>query len=115
MKTIFAFALSFIIGMMPLQLRANQQVVFQEDFTDNRHNWAVVEDDSVSLNIKNGTYMIENKVPKTPRRAWQNNTDANFHGNFQMFCKRTCSYYHSNMKVFFMEHCQQIKFYVRIF
>jgi Caspase domain len=44
-------------------LRAQERVIFKDDFKDNHHGWAALDDETVHAEVVDGSYNLENRIP----------------------------------------------------
>lgn len=64
MNKILALFLCFIL-LYILPASAQETLSFYDDFIDNRHNWDVVDNTSISTSLVKGKYLFQNKETGT--------------------------------------------------
>ena len=70
--TVFIIVLISIVYGVVLAAEAQQPILFEETFRDNRNSWSVWNRKQGTLEIKNGKYIFENKGKKDTRwRFWE--------------------------------------------
>jgi hypothetical protein len=63
-KTALLFMLTSLCGAG--LLRAQERVIFKDDFKDNHHGWAALDDETVHAEVINGRYNLENRQQAAP-------------------------------------------------
>ncbi len=66
----FIMLLSVVFGM-PIVAKAQQQIVFEDDFTDNRNEWYQVDQDECTITVENGKYAFHHKRQEGAWLTWQ--------------------------------------------
>ncbi len=51
-------------------LKADENIIFEEDFIDNSYNWSEGSDQDKSIEIRNGKYIFEHKREKSSWMSW---------------------------------------------
>ncbi|MBD3307990.1 hypothetical protein GF339_16230 [candidate division KSB3 bacterium] len=84
MKTFLTgiITLGILIGM-PMIAEAQWQVVFEDDFTDNRHEWYEGDEGEAALRIEAGRYLFEHKRTTGGWFVWKT-IDINQQTDFQI-------------------------------
>ena len=68
------FTLLCLIGLIigiSLLAEADQQVIFEDDFTDNRHDWPLFDDDECTIQLDNGQYLFHHKSQEGAWLTWK--------------------------------------------
>ncbi|MBC8527787.1 MAG: hypothetical protein H8D22_13205 [Candidatus Cloacimonetes bacterium] len=62
--------LIIIIPISPLFLNAQENVIFEEYFEDNRNEWVETEDENMMTKIQNGKFIFEHKREESSYYTW---------------------------------------------
>jgi hypothetical protein len=71
MKILTIIVVAGIVFGMPIGAEAQQQIVFEDDFTDNSNEWYLTDTEECTIAIENGTYVFEHKREEGAWLSWQ--------------------------------------------
>jgi len=79
--TIIVF-LSVLFGMATAA-EAQEQILFEDDFTDNRNDWYQVDSEDCTIKVENGKYVFDHKREEGYWLTWKN-TQIDQHKDFRI-------------------------------
>lgn len=71
MKVLTIIAVLSVLFGMPIAAEAQQQILLEDDFTDNRNDWYEVDKDECMIKVENGKYVFEHKREEGYWLSWQ--------------------------------------------
>jgi hypothetical protein len=69
-KQIAVLAIAFLICAMAVQTQCNGEVIFEDNFDNNRYRWGTPDNEKWRLAIEDGKYIINNKSDRASCRTW---------------------------------------------
>lgn len=71
MKSLIIILFASLVLIVPMMIEAQEQIVFEDDFSDNSNDWSDSDTEECTFQIQNGSYIFHHKREEGAWLTWQ--------------------------------------------